>query len=151
MATEMDWDSEVTEAEAEEQRKNSEFELLPDGDYKFTVKKLEKDRYTATPKSNIPSCPVAIVHLLVEDDDGHKNYFRENLYLYEGNKWRLLQFFVCVGLRKHGDGTSKMPWGEVEGCTGRASIGHKPGYKDKTKTYNNVKKWLDPSAGNNEY
>lgn len=146
MANEMDWDSDLGEQEAAEQKGTSDFELLPDGEYHFTVKKLEKDRFTAKPESKIPSCPMAIVHLLVKTADGkHANYFRENLYLYDENKWKLLQFFTCIGLRKHGDGKTKMPWSEVEGCEGRAMLGHRANKNDPSKVYNTVKKWLDPA------
>ena len=146
MSEAMDWDSDLGEQEAAEQKKKNEFELLPDGDYDFEIKKLEKDRYTAGPQSKIPSCPVAIVHLLIKTEDGKQNYFRENLYLYDENKWKLLQFFTSIGLRKHGDGKSKMPWGEVEGCTGRAKIGHRANKKDTSKVYNCVQKWYDPTT-----
>ena len=117
----MDWDSNLTEEDAAQSGNN--FELLPDGDYAFEVKKLEKSSYTATPNARIPSCPMAIVHLQASTPDGSKtNYFRERLYLYDGNKWRLLQFFTCLGLRKHGDGKST---------------------KDGND-YQTVTKWLDP-------
>ena len=122
---------------------------MPEGEYQFTVKKLEREYYTAKPDSKIPSCPKAVVHLLIRTDDGEAAYFRENLFLHQGNKWQLFQFFTCLGLRKHGDGTKKMPWDNVEGATGRALIGHRK-YKasdGEEKTTNTVKKWLDPVPG----
>jgi len=141
----MDWDSNLTEEEAAETA--SEFKLLPDGEYDFEVKKLEKDSYTATPNSKIPSCPLAVVHIQASTPDGEiTNYFRERLYLYDANKWRLLQFFTCLGLRKHGDGKTTMPWNKVEGCTGRAKLGHHVSKKDGND-YQTVVKWLDPADG----
>ena len=137
----MDWDSNLSEEEAAETGNN--FELLPDGEYNIEIKKLEKDSYTATPTSKIPSCPMAIVHIQATADDGKTNYFRERLYLYEDNRWRLLQFFTCLGLRKHGDGKVSMPWNKVEGCTGRAKLGHRTSKKDGND-YQTVVKWLDP-------
>jgi hypothetical protein len=137
----MDWDSNLTEEEAVASKDS--FELLPDGEYDFEVKKLEKDSYTATPTSKIPSCPVAIVHIQATAPDGKTNYFRERLYLYDDNKWRLLQFFTCLGLRKHGDGKTNMPWSKVEGSTGRAQLGHHKSKKDGND-YQTVAKWLDP-------
>ena len=136
----MDWDSNLSEEEAAETGNN--FELLPDGEYNIEIKKLEKDSYTASPTSKIPSCPMAIVH--IQATNGEKtNYFRERLYLYEDNRWRLLQFFTCIGLRKHGDGKTNMPWNKVEGCTGRAKLGHRTSKKDGND-YQVVLKWLDP-------
>lgn len=141
----MSWDADLDENEAVEQQKENDFILLPNGEYDFTIKKFEKDQYTAKPDSKIPSCPVARVHLLVKTDDGDAAYFRENLFLHAGNKWQLFQFFTCLGLRKHGDGTKKMPWDSVEGASGRALIGQRKYKKDgEEKTYNTVKKWLDP-------
>lgn len=141
----MTWDDELDANEAIEQKMEKHFVLLPKGDYDFTVKKLEKDYYNARPDSKIPSCPVAHIHLLIKTDEGDAAYFRENLYLHGGNKWQLFQFFICLGLRKHGDGMKKMPWDDVEGCTGRATIGQRDYTKDGEKrTFNTVKKWLDP-------
>ncbi len=137
----MDWNSDLLEEAANET--GSTFELLPDGEYDIVVKKLEKDSYTATPQSKIPSCPMAIVHVQATAPDGKTNYFRERLYLYDENKWRLLQFFTCIGLRKHGDGKTNMPWNKVEGCTGRAKLGHRTSKKDGND-YQTVVKWLDP-------
>ena len=143
----MSWDDELDANEAVEQEKENDFVLLPEGEYQFTVKKLEREYYTAKPDSKIPSCPKAVVHLLIRTDDGEAAYFRENLFLHQGNTWQLFQFFTCLGLRKHGDGTKKMPWDSVEGSTGRASIKQRK-WKDtksgEEKTFNCVKKWLDP-------
>ena len=141
----LSWDADLDENEAVEQQKENDFVLLPKGDYDFTVKKLEKDYYNAKPDSKIPSCPVARVHLIIKTEEGDAAYFRESLFLYSGNKWQLFQFFTCLGLRRHGDGTSKMPWDDVEGSTGRATIGQRDYMKDgEKKTCNTVKKWLDP-------
>ena len=146
MASEkLSWDAELDENEAAEQQKENDFILLPDGEYTFTVKKFEKDQYVAKPDAKMPSCPVAKLQLLVKTDEGEAAYFRENLYLHAGNKWQLFKFFTCLGLRKHGDGTKKMPWDSVEGATGRALIGTRKYKKDgEEKTINTVKKWLDP-------
>lgn len=148
MATEkLSWDSALNETEAVEQQKENDFILLPEGEYNFTVKKFEKGQYVAKPNAQIPSCPVAQLQLLVKTDDGDAAYFRENLFLHSGNKWQLYQFFTCLGLRKHGDGSTDMPWDSVEGATGRALIGKRK-YKSKDgeeKTTNTVKKWLDPA------
>ena len=142
----LSWDADLDETEAAEQQKENDFILLPDGEYTFTIKKFEKDQYVAKPNGTMPSCPVAKLQLLVKTDDGEAAYFRESLFLHAGNKWQLFQFFTCLGLRKHGDGTKKMPWDSVEGATGRALIGKRK-YKSsdgEEKTTNTVKKWLDP-------
>ncbi len=146
MAEKMTWDDELDENEAVEQQKENDFVLLPDGEYDFTIKKFEKDFYTAKPDAKVPSCPVAKISLLIKDDEGNASYVKESLFLHAGNKWQLFQFFTCLGLRKHGDGTKKMPWDSVEGATGRALIGKRK-YKSsdgEEKTTNTVKKWLDP-------
>ena len=142
----MSWDDELDANEAVEQQKENDFIVLPDGEYEFTIKKFEKDQYVAKPDAKIPSCPVAKLQLLIKTEDGEAAYFRESLFLHAGNKWQLFQFFTCLGLRKHGDGTKKMPWDSVEGATGRALIGKRK-YKasdGEEKTTNTVKKWLDP-------
>ena len=142
----LSWDADLDETEATEQQKENDFILLPDGEYTFTVKKFEKDQYVAKPDAKIPSCPVAKLQLLVKTDEGEAAYFREYLFLHAGNKWKLFQFFTCLGLRKHGDGTKQLPWDSVEGATGRALIGTRKYKQDgEEKTTNTVKKWLDPA------
>lgn len=142
----LSWDADLDETEATEQQKENDFILLPDGEYTFTIKKFEKDQYVAKPNGTMPSCPVAKLQLLVKTDEGEAAYFREYLFLHAGNKWKLFQFFTCLGLRKHGDGTKKMPWDSVEGATGRALIGTRKYKQDgEEKTTNTVKKWLDPA------
>lgn len=144
----MDWDSSLDEAEAKTAA--SDFELLPDGEYEIEIKKLEKDSYTAGPGSKISSCPLAIVHVIAKSSDGKRNYFRERLYIHEDNKWRLFQFFVCLGLRKHGDGKSNMPWAQVEGATGRAKLGHRVS-KTNGESYQTVVRWLEPAVAPDEW
>lgn len=144
-AVKMTWDSELDENEAIEQQKENDFVLLPDGDYDFKIHKFEKDYYTAKPGAKIESCPVAKISILIKNDEGETSYVRENLFLHQGNKWQLLQFFTCLGLRKHGDGSTKMPWDQVEGATGRCKIGTRTYKKnDEDKKVNTIKKWLDP-------
>jgi len=148
----MDWDTDISE-EAAKAATISDFELLPDGVYTATVKKLEKDNFTAGPNSKIPSCPMAIVHLLVKDAAGHANYWRENVYLYDANQWRILKMFTCFGLRRHGDGKTRVPWNDLEGSTGRVKVGHRVNRNDPSKVYNQVQEWLEPAseASDEEY
>ena len=147
MAEKMTWDDELDETEAVEQQKENDFVLLPDGEYDFTIKKFEKDFYTAKPDAKVQSCPVAKISLLIKDDEGNAAYVKESLFLHAGNKWQLFAFFTCLGLRKHGDGTKKMPWDKVEGASGRCRLGtRKYTQNGETKTVNTVKRWLDPAA-----
>ena len=147
MAEKMTWDDELDETEAVEQQKKNDFVLLPDGEYDFTIKKFEKDFYTAKPDAKVQSCPVAKISLLIKDDEGNAAYVKESLFLHAGNKWQLFAFFTCLGLRKHGDGTKKMPWDKVEGASGRCRLGtRKYTQNGETKTVNTVKRWLDPAS-----
>lgn len=142
----MTWDSDLDEKEAIEQQKENDFVLLPEGEYDFKIHKFEKDFYTAKPDAKIPSCPVANISLIIKNDEGETSYVHEKIFVHGGNKWQLLQFFTCLGLRKHGDGSTKMPWDQVAGATGRCKIGVRT-YKHKDgsdRTVNTVKKWLDP-------
>ena len=140
----MDWDTDISEESASST--TQDFVLLADGVYDVTVKKFEKYNYTAGPNSKIPSCPGAILHLLARDDKGNANYWRENVYLYDDNKWRILKMFTCFGLRSHGDGKTRIPWNELEGSTGRVKVGHRVNRKDPSKVYNCVQEWLEPAS-----
>ena len=130
------WDDEVNE---------SEFEILPDGDYKFTVTAFERAYFEPkNPDSKIGACQQANIEFTINwiNEAGIE---RTNKLVYKLKLWRSLefmiyQFFESIGLRKKGDGSTKMPWGEIVGKTGVCVIGHHTDskgndYNDITKCY----------------
>lgn len=126
------WDDEVEE---------SGFEILPDGDYTFTVTNFERGWYEAREGSKIPSCNQAIVELTIdwtnENGDPRTNKVAHKMKLARTLQFMIYQFFESIGLRKKGDGTTKMPWNDIVGKTGVCQIGH---HEANGNTYNDVVK-----------
>ena len=129
----LDWDSEI-----EEEGGKSLFRLLPEGDYDFTVKGFDRSNFNGNDKS--PACPVAKLHLIVHAQDGDAQV-DDSLFLSKKSEWKLSQFFICIGQKKHGE-KLRMNWQAVPGSTGRLSINHRK-YNDKE--YNQVARYLEPS------
>lgn len=93
------WDDEI--------REESSFTLLPEGDYRFVIKKFEKSRYSGGDK--IPACPKAIVTFTVYANDGQSTDLQENFLLHKKMEWKLSEFFASVGLKRK-DEPVKMLW-----------------------------------------
>lgn len=128
------WDDEVEEA-------TGEFKLLPEGDYKFTVTKFDRGWYEAGPGAKIASCNQADLEFSItwKDEDGEvrTNTVRNYMKLSRKLQWVIYEFFESIGLRKKGDGSTKMPWDKVMGATGICQIGTR---EHNNRTYNQVTK-----------
>lgn len=127
------WDDEVEE---------SSFELMPDGDYAFTVTNFERAWYEAPVESKIASCNQANVELTIEwtNEKGEAKTSKivHRMKLSKSLGFIIYQFFESIGLRKKGDGTTKMPWDQIVGKNGVCQIGH---HDDKKgNTYNDIVK-----------
>ena len=96
----------------------SEWIPLPEGDYDFTVKKVERARYQGSDK--MPPCNMAKVTVNVTGEAGSAE-ITENLFLCNKLEWKLSQFFLSIGLKKHGE-PLKMNWPAAIGRTGRCRV-----------------------------
>ena len=133
---EMDWKDEISQ--------DSNFILLPEGDYDFVIDRFERGRYEGGKK--IGPCKMAIVHLKIKGrdrDSGREGdaFVTHRLMLNTKLESFLCEFFVGIGQRKKGE-SKKMNWNLVPGSTGRAKIGIRT-YNGKE--YNEVKKFYDPA------
>lgn len=120
------WDDEIEEG--------SEFKLLPDGDYKFLVTGFER-AFHENKGGKIPDCNEGDIEFTIvwSDEDGnHTNKLTHRLYLVRTQQWKIYQFFESIGLRKKGEGKTKMPWDKVLGSEGVCQIGHHE-YQGKTR------------------
>ena len=98
---------------------DSTFEVLPEGDYTFTVKSFERGRHNGSEK--LPPCNKAV--LKIEVSDGIKSTTLEhNFFLHSKTEGMLCSFFNAIGQRQHGQ-AMKMNWGKVQGATGRCKLG----------------------------
>lgn len=131
---ELDWDSEI--------EKESDFILLPEGDYDFTVTGFERARHSGSDK--LPPCNKAIVSLTVNSPEGTA-VIKHNLFLHSKCEGLLSNFFCAIGQKKHGE-KLKMNWNAIIGKKGRCKISIR-NWTDKegaTRQSNEVKRFYDP-------
>ncbi|MBO5569627.1 MAG: DUF669 domain-containing protein [Clostridia bacterium] len=116
-----------------------EYVVLPEGEYNFQVVNLERKRYQGGAK--LPACNMAEVKILVTAPDGKQATVTNRLYLHSRTEGLLCEFFTCIGQREHGQ--RLVPnWNRVVGSTGRCKLGTR---EYEGKTYNEVKKFLEPA------
>ena len=131
---ELGWDDEISQ--------EMEFELLPPGEYEFTVESMERSRYGGSEK--MAACNAANLTLTIKDPEtGSDRKVFDTLYLSSKAEWRLSQFFTCIGQKKKGE-PLRPNWNTVPGSSGRVEIEVNK-YTDKNgnqKENNRVKKYL---------
>ena len=93
------------------------FSLLPDGDYEYTVSKVTRGRYDGSDK--MPACNSVTVELTVWGADD-KATVTERFFLVKKFEWKLSQFFLSLGLKKHGE-PLRMRW-NIEGMRGKCKL-----------------------------
>jgi hypothetical protein len=122
---------------------DSEFQLLPDGDYDFEVIGFERARHNGSEK--LPPCNKAVVSLRFETPEGLRTTIKENLFLHTSQEGKLCAFFTSIGHRKHGE-KLKMDWNKVVGAKGRARIFIDKWTGNDGREYENnkVKRYLEP-------
>lgn len=108
---ELNWDDII-------ENDGSDWELLPEGDYEFTVTGFTRGRYEGGPK--IGPCNKADLELSLAGPNGPVTLHR-NLYLHSKNEGMLCQFFTAIGQRKRGE-QLKMDWSKVVGAHGRCKV-----------------------------
>ena len=107
---ELDWNDSISH--------DSTFELLPAGDYFFTVQSFERARHPGSEK--LPPCNKAILRLEVSDGQ-HTGTMTHNLFLHQRCEGMLCAFFTAIGQRQKGE-ELRMDWPKVPGSTGRCKI-----------------------------
>ena len=138
----LDFEDEIT--------KENEFELIPDGDYNFTVLSYERGQYEPKEGAKMCACPTVSVTLglRITNSDGNteQRETRHNLFLNTKQEGKISEFFEGIGLKKKGE-PFKMAWNQIVGKTGKLRMGSRPGTNPDTK-YNDIKKFYmkDPSA-----
>ena len=93
------------------------FTLLPDGDYDFTVNKVTRGRYEGSDK--MPACNSVTVELTIWGPQD-KTIITERFFLVKKFEWKLSQFFLSIGLKKHGE-QLVMRW-NIEGYRGKCKV-----------------------------
>lgn len=123
---EFEWDDTI--------EKDSDYIVLPEGDYEFVVESVERARHPGS--DFIPPCNKAIVKLRIDSEYGTA-IVNHNLFLHTKKEGMLSAFFTSIGQKKKGE-KLKMNWGSVPGSKGRAHVSPEP---FNGNTYNKVKKF----------
>ncbi|MGN8944830.1 hypothetical protein ACTNEF_06950 [Bariatricus sp. HCP28S3_E4] len=126
LGRELDWDDSI--------EKDSDYVLLPEGDYEFVVESVERARHPGSDK--LPPCNKAIVKMRIDSQYGTALIIH-NLFLHTNMEGMLSAFFTAIGQKKKGE-KLKMNWGSVPGSTGRAHV--KPKQYNGNE-YNDIKKF----------
>ncbi|MBR5948420.1 MAG: DUF669 domain-containing protein [Clostridia bacterium] len=123
--------------------KDSEFTLLPEGEYDFTVEAFERGRHPGSDK--LPACNKAVLTLRVFDSTGNTSKIIHNLFLHSKCEGFLCAFFTAIGQRKHGE-KLQMNWNTVIGSRGKCKV-----YIDKytgndgvERQSNKIARFLEP-------
>lgn len=145
LGQELGWDAEITQ--------ESQFILLPAGDYDFTIKALERGRFAGSDK--MCACNMATITLEVRDPaTGEAVELKDSLYLNSKAEWKLSQFFLAIGQKKHGE-PLRPNWNAVVGSRGKCEITineyQKDGETRKNNRIRNYKEYTRPSFQNGRF
>ena len=132
---ELGWDDEI--------QRDESFQVLPEGDYAFTVSKFERGRHGGSAK--VPPCNKAILTIAVASPAG-SGQIAANLFLHTNFEWKLCQFFTAIGQRRHGE-PLRMNWNTVAGSTGVCHVGVRKwtGNDGRERESNEITEFYDPA------
>jgi len=135
---ELSWDSEIA-------KDGPDYVTVEDGDYRFTVTQMDRERHPGSAK--LPPCNKAVVHIRLEIPDGVCT-IRHNLFLHSKCEGLLCEFFRGIGQRQHGQRIA-MNWSAVVGATGRCHVTKRSftGKDGQLKWTNDITKFYDPEPG----
>lgn len=132
---EYNWDDEIV--------KDSEFTLIPEGDYNYTVVAFERGRHEGSEK--LPPCNKAIITLRIDLGNGSTQELKHNLFLHSRCEGLLSAFFTSIGQKRKNE-PLKMNWNAVIGAKGRCKISTRTwkGKSGEDMQSNDVKKFYAP-------
>lgn len=134
---ELQWDDVI-------EKDSSDYVLLPEGDYNFTVESFDRGRHSGSDK--MPPCNKAVLKLRIEGPNGPA-YINHNLFLHTKTEGLLSTFFACIGQKKKGE-PLRMNWNQVPGSTGKAKVRIYKYTKDgEERQINEIKKFYPKEEG----
>lgn len=121
---------------------DSTFEILPEGDYDFTVISFERARHNGSEK--LPPCNKAVLTIRVSNGEKTGTIFY-NLFLHTKTEGMLCAFFTAIGHRKKGE-QLRMDWSRVTGAKGRCKVGIRKwtGNNGQEMTSNDIVRFYEP-------
>ena len=120
------------------------FDVLPDGDYHFTVESHEVDYYSGSSDKIPANTQQIICHLeipFIEDGDVKTAKVRNTLNVYKKALFAIRQFVECIGMVPE-KGKMNVDMDKVDGRTGICSIMTVEG---KNGNFNRVQQFYPPS------
>lgn len=131
----LEWDSTI-------ENEGTDFVLLPEGEYTFTVKGFKRSYHNGSEK--LPPCNKAELDIAINSPEGTA-FITHNLFLHQKTEGLLSAFFICIGQKKHGE-PLRMNWNAVIGAKGRCKVGVRDWTtKDgKARQSNQIERFLDP-------
>lgn len=135
----LSWDGAFT---AEE----SQYTLLPEGTYPFTITKMERKVYTGNSTKILSGTPYAEVTCKVDGGQLGSTIVTERLYLLKSFQWKLTQFFKAIGQPVVIGQAFQPNWNAVIGSNGTAKvIQHSYVSRDGQERINNsIESFEDP-------
>jgi len=132
----MDWDDELSS--------DSEFKLLPEGDYNFEVMSYERGSYPGSEK--ISPCNKVIMTLKLSDNAGNQTIIKHDFILWKTIEFKISEFYVSIGLKKRGE-NAPMRWKDTVGGKGccKVTIEKWTGKDGSQKEKNKVTKFYEPA------
>lgn len=133
---ELNWDDEISN--------ESEFVVLPAGDYDFEIMNFERSRSKGS--ESIPASNMAIIDVKITDGKQSATV-KDYLVLHSKLEWKLSQFFRAIGQKKQGESV-RMNWSKVIGSKGRCKVTVEKYRNDKgeEKESNKIAKYYDYTA-----
>lgn len=128
----------------------TEFTVLPDGDYPFTVVKFERQHHTGSAK--MPACGKSVLTIRLDGGPLGTTLVTENLFMHQRMLWKIKQFLVSIGQGKEEDKKIHPRWTEVPGSSGRCHVAVQDYQSTKygdTRQRNQITKFYpaDPGPG----
>lgn len=132
----------------------SEFVDIPDGEYPFIIKNVERDYYTGNSQAIEANCPYLIITYAVKLGDGQEGEIKDRLYLQDKFLWKVATLMRAIGVQPDANG-HYVPNIATEFLTGKT--GHLQtekstytGTDGKSHTSYNVKRYIDPKKVNTQ-
>ena len=140
----LEWDGTI--------QNDSDFEVIPAGEYEFAVLNFKRERHDPRSPGKIPAgTPKAVLELQIEKAGEVIGKTSENLFLHTRCEGLLSGFFRSIGLKKHGE-PLVMDWSKVPGARGRCKVTVRKYKKtDGTETEQNDVRFLDPVEENADF
>lgn len=132
MGEALSWDGSFTD-------EDREFTTIPEGDYRFEVKSVERGQFAGSPK--MAACPEAIVAIAL-NVEGQTRQLTERLKLNSKLKWIIKNFYRSIKMADENSQEVRMDW---MGAIGRSGWCHVDVEEYNGKEYNHVSAWYAPS------